>query len=69
MPTRVQPVPHFQDYSQEQTSSPETCGAMSYEKFSPCFQEQQIMAENKNLEKQASQNVPHDELPWCYPRM
>lgn len=63
LPTRAQPVPRFLECGQEQTSFLEIHGGTSHDKFYPCFQENQIMLENKNSEKQASQNVLHDELP------
>ncbi|KAK1370454.1 hypothetical protein POM88_036546 [Heracleum sosnowskyi] len=52
LPTRAQPVPRFLESSQEQTNFPEIHGAISHDKFYPCFQENQIMLENKSSEKQ-----------------
>lgn len=56
-------MPYFLEYSQKEKSFPETHGALGHDKIYPCFQEKQIMPENKNLEKQVNQAIPRDELP------
>lgn len=65
MPTSVQQVPYFLDYSQKEKGIAETHGASSHDKIYPCFQEKQILPENKNLQKQVTQTVPLIELPFC----